>query len=103
MGRTAVVIIAGLSFLAGLGTTRVMGKNTNTVQPAAQAGALESRISGLEEKIDSLVATQLRSSDNNRQVYGAVARLCTIFEGILQINTGTPPVPAEAQPGREGE
>lgn len=77
---------------------RTAGRASNERQLSTYLEGLAKQVTELEDKVNALVAHQIKSSEDNRQVYGAVARLCTIFEGILKINQGAEPaIPGEKE------
>lgn len=87
MIRTGVIMaIAVFAVAAGAFFFRTVRADSKEHQVSSYMEQLAGKVTEMEEKINDLVAYQIKSSENNRQVYGAVARLCTIFEGILQIN-----------------
>ncbi|MGE5308113.1 MAG: hypothetical protein ACM3OC_03430 [Deltaproteobacteria bacterium] len=95
----SVAIILLLVVAVGFMFFSLIGKSAKEHQYSVYLDKLASQVVELEGKINDLVAYQIKNSENNRQVYGAVARLCTIFEGILQINSGKPPVVTGLQQG----
>ena len=82
----SVVVMAALTVAVGMVFFRTAGGNSREHQVSSYMEQLAVRVTEMEGKINDMVAYQIKNSENNRQVYGAVARLCTIFEGILQIN-----------------
>lgn len=85
-----VILTGVLAFAVGGLFFKTASAGSGGHQVSAYLEQLAAQVTEIEDKLNGLIAHQIKSSENNREVYGAVARLCTIFEGILRINRDVP-------------
>lgn len=97
MKTYGIVLLAVVAVAAVTMVFRTMNTGSRDQKVSVYLEELAGKVAEMENKMNEMVATQIKSSENNRQVYGAVARLCTIFEGILQINQKNEAAPVSAE------
>lgn len=102
MKAVGIALVAVLVVAAGVVFFRMTAVRGGESRVSAYLEDLAGKVAEIEDKINNLVAYQIKNSENSRQVYGAVARLCTIFEGILQINQKSAQA-AAAEPAQRRE
>lgn len=84
---TLAFLLAISAYMNVSGFSRKSGAEKAVIETMEKISA---RMQEVEAQVTSLVNSQTRFSKNSAEVYTSVARLCRIFEGILQINSEHP-------------